>query len=152
MTGKAMTKPPRTAENRKRFFQTVGKTENVLRFRIGSMVNREREKCFTSHAVTRRRRKVSVAYAVTRARNTASQLELNSRLHPSLGEDSPDPAAYITQTNDTRQSVPIKVPSIILSTMSSRVKTPKRRSCGDLYMISGWASSSPRPTADLCTI
>ena len=53
----------------------------------------------------------------------------------------------MTQTNEMRQSVPMKVPYIILSTMSSRVNTPIRRSCGGLYMISGWASSSPRPTA-----
>jgi hypothetical protein len=90
-----------TARNRKRLRHTVGKIEEGLeRFDVGSRLKSDREKCFTSQAVTRRR-KDRVEYVVDRARKTMSQLGFQPSLQPDLR--SPLPKPYAMEANATRQ-------------------------------------------------
>jgi len=84
-TGKVITKPAKTAQNKNLFLQRVGKIENGPGYLSGSRLKIDRVKCLTSHAVMRRR-KVRVAYVVDRARKTTPQVSF----HPSL---QPDPTS-----------------------------------------------------------
>ena len=73
-----MTKPAITAKKRNRLRHRVGKMDRPGGAEVGVlgyMLNREREKCFTSQAVTRSSR-VMVAYVVARARKTTPHVSL----------------------------------------------------------------------------
>src|SRR5690242_519955 len=91
--GNIITRPAMTAKKRKRLRHSVGKTERPCGADegvLGYMLNSERAKCLTSHAVTRRS-SVMVVYVVARARNTTSQVELYDSLQPEPRLPPPGP-------------------------------------------------------------